>query len=435
MFTGIIEELGTRRRGPRTRGRGPAHRARGHRPGGRRLGDSIAVNGCCLTVTERTDDTWTADVMQTLDKTSLGVRRGPGQPRAPVTADKRLGGHIVQGHVDGVWHRRQPHPQRAPWRSSLTAMPTPGALPRRTRVDHRRRLSPHRGRGRVDRFTVSLIPETRPYHARDPTARRPGQPRGRRDALGTPGAPAAVHGDVCHPGAGMTAPVRRPPDRRGPPDHLARDRRQRLRFCVGHRRACAAGVGLAGRHRWQRLAVHRLRRRHLRRPAQQPLFGQAGRQVFFIPTSIYGWYRWSEQRRLYGGGVTRPRSTPLGDLLGSGCAAWSPRLSASWWRSGRSAGGAGWPRRAGTTGATPGSSSGRSGDSTRWPGAGNDFWLAWIAVDLVGKCRCLAPGYYPLGDPHVTGGGRASPGSSPGARHPATPRRRSPPRPRRWAGT
>ncbi|MCB0894462.1 MAG: nicotinamide mononucleotide transporter, partial [Nocardioidaceae bacterium] len=36
--------------------------------------------------------------------------------------------------------------------------------------------------------------------------------------------------------------------------------------------------------------------------AQQPLFGQAGRQVFFILTSIYGWYRWSEQRRLHGGG-------------------------------------------------------------------------------------------------------------------------------------
>jgi riboflavin synthase len=76
------------------------------------LGDSIAVNGCCLTVASTGStteggptDLWTADVMQeTLDKTSLaGVVPGDrvNLERA-VTAETRLGGHIVQGHVDGV---------------------------------------------------------------------------------------------------------------------------------------------------------------------------------------------------------------------------------------------------------------------------------------------------------------------------------------------
>ncbi len=72
------------------------------------LGDSIAVNGCCLTVvsTEGTPATrWTADVMQeTLDRTSLGDAV-PGEQvnlERAVTAGTRLGGHLVQGHVDGV---------------------------------------------------------------------------------------------------------------------------------------------------------------------------------------------------------------------------------------------------------------------------------------------------------------------------------------------
>ena len=105
MFTGIVEELGTVEA---VEDQGDAIRltiraATVLEDAG--LGDSIAVNGCCLTVAARTEDTWTADVMQeTLDKTSLyGVTAGDrvNLERA-VTADKRLGGHIVQGHVDGV---------------------------------------------------------------------------------------------------------------------------------------------------------------------------------------------------------------------------------------------------------------------------------------------------------------------------------------------
>ncbi|GAB6985882.1 riboflavin synthase [Nocardioides pyridinolyticus] len=105
MFTGIVEELGTV---AAVEDQGDAIRltvraATVLEDAG--LGDSIAVNGCCLTVAERTADTWTADVMQeTLDKTSLyGVQAGDtvNLERA-VTAHTRLGGHIVQGHVDGV---------------------------------------------------------------------------------------------------------------------------------------------------------------------------------------------------------------------------------------------------------------------------------------------------------------------------------------------
>jgi riboflavin synthase len=113
MFTGIVEELGTVEA---VEDQGDAIRLSirastvledtGE-------GDSISVNGCCLTVVEHDGAVWTADVMQeTLDKTSLrGVRRGDrvNLERA-VTAEKRLGGHIVQGHVDGLGEilRRDP---------------------------------------------------------------------------------------------------------------------------------------------------------------------------------------------------------------------------------------------------------------------------------------------------------------------------------------
>ncbi|WP_323794516.1 riboflavin synthase [Nocardioides sp.] len=107
MFTGIVEELGTV---DSIEHQGDAIRLT-VRAGlvleDVGLGDSIAVNGCCLTVVTHDGELWTADVMQeTLDKTSLlGVKPGDrvNLERA-VTADKRLGGHIVQGHVDGVGH-------------------------------------------------------------------------------------------------------------------------------------------------------------------------------------------------------------------------------------------------------------------------------------------------------------------------------------------
>jgi len=69
------------------------------------LGDSVAVNGCCLTATTVEDGAFTADAMQqTLDMTSLGTLEAgtPVNLELALRADQRLGGHIVQGHVDGT---------------------------------------------------------------------------------------------------------------------------------------------------------------------------------------------------------------------------------------------------------------------------------------------------------------------------------------------
>ncbi|MBF4163166.1 riboflavin synthase [Nocardioides acrostichi] len=105
MFTGIVEELGTVSAIDDLTDAIRLRIAADVVLEGTGLGDSIAVNGCCLTVVSIEGRTWTADVMrESLDKTSLGtVRVGDrvNLERA-VTADKRLGGHIVQGHVDGV---------------------------------------------------------------------------------------------------------------------------------------------------------------------------------------------------------------------------------------------------------------------------------------------------------------------------------------------
>jgi riboflavin synthase len=69
------------------------------------LGDSIAVNGVCLTVTDVTDGVWSTDVMaETLSRSSLAsVAAGaPVNLERAVTPHTRLGGHLVQGHVDGI---------------------------------------------------------------------------------------------------------------------------------------------------------------------------------------------------------------------------------------------------------------------------------------------------------------------------------------------
>ena len=113
MFTGIVEELGTVeevlpqsdavrltvRATTVLEGTGP--------------GESIAVNGVCLTVADRTGSTWTADVMaETLAKTAVGSLAAGDRVNLEraVTVGARLGGHLVQGHVDavGVVVRRDP---------------------------------------------------------------------------------------------------------------------------------------------------------------------------------------------------------------------------------------------------------------------------------------------------------------------------------------
>jgi riboflavin synthase len=69
------------------------------------IGASIAVNGCCLTVVAFGKDTWETDAMtETLDRTTVGGLKvgDPVNLERPVRLEDRLGGHLVQGHVDGV---------------------------------------------------------------------------------------------------------------------------------------------------------------------------------------------------------------------------------------------------------------------------------------------------------------------------------------------
>lgn len=76
-------------------------------------GDSIAVNGCCLTVVAQTEESFSADVVEeTLSRTNLG-RLEPGEAvnlELAVRASDRMGGHFVQGHVDGTGTVRSPAP-------------------------------------------------------------------------------------------------------------------------------------------------------------------------------------------------------------------------------------------------------------------------------------------------------------------------------------
>ena len=105
MFTGIIEELGTVKDIGITGNSAQIKLSAEKVLENTRIGDSIAVNGVCLTVTGITSDGFSADVMpETLKRTSLSiVRRGDkvNLERA-MAADGRFGGHIVSGHIDGT---------------------------------------------------------------------------------------------------------------------------------------------------------------------------------------------------------------------------------------------------------------------------------------------------------------------------------------------
>ena len=102
MFTGIIEQVGTI---SAVEPLGDSVRLTIDAPAildGVALGDSIAVNGVCLTVAEHTATTFTADCMQeTLDRSNLGELR-VGSPERAALVNARLDGHIVQGHVDAT---------------------------------------------------------------------------------------------------------------------------------------------------------------------------------------------------------------------------------------------------------------------------------------------------------------------------------------------
>jgi riboflavin synthase len=166
MFTGIVEELGevvAVDRLPdaaRLTVRGPRVTAEASH------GDSIAVNGVCLTVTDSSDKTFTADVMaETLRRTGLGGL-SPGSPvnlERPVELGGRLGGHLVQGHADGTGEILS----RAPgehW--DVVRIATPAALARyivakgSITVDGVSLTVSALGTAAVPWFEVSLIPTT-----------------------------------------------------------------------------------------------------------------------------------------------------------------------------------------------------------------------------------------------------------------------------------
>lgn len=105
MFTGIIEELGTVRDIGISGSSGQITLAADKVLENTRIGDSIAVNGVCLTVTRLTSDGFTADVMpETMKRTSLSIvgRGDKVNLERAMAADGRFGGHIVSGHIDGT---------------------------------------------------------------------------------------------------------------------------------------------------------------------------------------------------------------------------------------------------------------------------------------------------------------------------------------------
>lgn len=104
MFTGLIEDVGRVIEVAPTDG-GQRIAIRTALAGQIAPGDSIATNGVCLTAVTVTPDTWTADVSpETLRVTTLGTLQADSRVNLerPLAADGRLGGHFVQGHVDGT---------------------------------------------------------------------------------------------------------------------------------------------------------------------------------------------------------------------------------------------------------------------------------------------------------------------------------------------
>ena len=163
MFTGIIEERGevlavdTLPDSARLRIAGPTVSAAARR------GDSIAVNGVCLTVVDTTGASFSADVVrETLDRSSLGaLTPGAGvNLERPLALADRLGGHLVQGHVDGTGALLERTPGE---RWELLRVALPAALARYVvekgsiAVDG---VSLTVAAVGADSFTVSLIPTT-----------------------------------------------------------------------------------------------------------------------------------------------------------------------------------------------------------------------------------------------------------------------------------
>jgi riboflavin synthase len=162
MFTGLVEDLGELAEVERSP-EGARLTVRTRLAGELRDGDSVAVNGVCLTAAAVDRDRFAADAMNaTLLQTSLGdlEARSPVNLELPLRPSDRLGGHIVQGHVDGV---------------GRVAESQPDGFARRLRIETAPELLRYvvaKGSIAVDgvsltvadlderSFTVSLIPET-----------------------------------------------------------------------------------------------------------------------------------------------------------------------------------------------------------------------------------------------------------------------------------
>jgi riboflavin synthase len=166
VFTGIVEELGVVES---VEDQGDAVRLRVRGPQvveDAWPGDSVAVDGCCLTVAERDEESFTADVMrETLDKTTLGtVSAGTSvNLERAATLTSRLGGHLVQGHVDGTARILARTPSQH-WELVEVALPGPLAryvVPKGSvTVDGVSLTIVEVYDGDRPSFTVSLIPET-----------------------------------------------------------------------------------------------------------------------------------------------------------------------------------------------------------------------------------------------------------------------------------
>ena len=178
MFTGIVEEVGTIRAIDLNGDSAVLDIACATVIQDARLGDSISVNGCCLTVTTLPDaGGFTADLMgETLKRTSLGALSDGSAVNLEraLRADGRLGGHLVQGHVDGVGNVVEVEPLDN-WTTMRVSVP-----------EHLRRYVVEKGSITVDGtsltvmdagddwFAVGLIPHT--LHNTSLRDRRAGDP-------------------------------------------------------------------------------------------------------------------------------------------------------------------------------------------------------------------------------------------------------------------
>lgn len=163
MFTGIVEEMGQVEGIQRGRQSAILSIRAKTVLEGTKIGDSIAVNGVCLTVTTLSPDRFTADVMhETLDRSSLAqLKRGSAvNLERAMAADGRFGGHIVAGHIDGtgrvaevqkddnaIWYTIQAAPQVLRYIVEKGSIAVDGISLTVARVED-------------DQFAISAIPHT-----------------------------------------------------------------------------------------------------------------------------------------------------------------------------------------------------------------------------------------------------------------------------------